>query len=230
MKAIFTDNDAFRAFSTEHKIVLLLTALLTVFCPLVTNYSLALDEQQMLLRGIAVIVSLAVAGWTLARMFLGRFDFTTDLPLDICNLAGILLPFLMWDPHPTIYQVLYFWVMAGTLQAILTPNLYNAFPHYTSLKYWTAHCGLIIYFVTLTATTELQPTLAGVLISFIVLLIYAALMYGINVLLGSNYFYVIRKPDTASVLDYLGDWPWYILAGAIFALIVFYLLYLPFSF
>ena len=33
---------------------------------------------------------------------------------------------------------------------------------------------------------------------------------GRRLVLGSNYMYSMRKPETASALDLMGPWPWYL--------------------
>jgi uncharacterized membrane protein YwaF len=37
--------------------------------------------------------------------------------------------------------------------------------------------------------------------------------YSFNVSMGTNYGYLVDTPSTASPLDLLGPWPWYVLAA-----------------
>jgi uncharacterized membrane protein YwaF len=50
----------------------------------------------------------------------------------------------------------------------------------------------------------------------------------INWLLGTNYGYACRKPDTPSLMDILGPWPWYLIALQGVALLLFLVLDAPF--
>jgi hypothetical integral membrane protein (TIGR02206 family) len=62
----------------------------------------------------------------------------------------------------------------------------------------------------------------------LVLNIYAALVGLFNAWYHTNYMYLCEKPEGASLLDWLGPWPWYILSGEAVALALFSLLWLPF--
>jgi hypothetical integral membrane protein (TIGR02206 family) len=57
---------------------------------------------------------------------------------------------------------------------------------------------------------------------------YLLLMVVVNHWLGSNYLYIARKPDTPTLLDLLGPWPWYILGMEVVGAAIAGLLYLPF--
>lgn len=59
--------------------------------------------------------------------------------------------------------------------------------------------------------------------------IYMAFVGLVNWLLGSNYMFIARKPDTPSLIDALGPWPWYILGLEAMGAIVLLSLYLPFA-
>lgn len=57
----------------------------------------------------------------------------------------------------------------------------------------------------------------------------AALDAVVNLLVGSNYLYVRHTPDVPNLLDLMSAWPWYIVAAAGVALVIFTALDLPFS-
>jgi uncharacterized membrane protein YwaF len=54
------------------------------------------------------------------------------------------------------------------------------------------------------------------------------MMVIINYTLNANYFYLNEKPQSASILDYFGEWPWYILVAQLIIIPYFLLIYLPF--
>lgn len=58
---------------------------------------------------------------------------------------------------------------------------------------------------------------------------YMGAVGAINKLLRSNYLFIAHKPETASLIDILGPWPWYILVLEGIGLVLFTLLYVPFA-
>lgn len=59
--------------------------------------------------------------------------------------------------------------------------------------------------------------------------LYALAVFGINLILGSNYLFIMRPADTPSLIDMLGPWPWYILSMEAIAVVLCLLLYLPYA-
>ena len=105
--------------------------------------------------------------------------------------------------------------------------MFNGFPNFTFIKYWIVHGGLVVYAVYVTVVLGLRPGTRGIWKAFVYLQLYAVAVIGLNVLLGSNYVYVLGKPPTASALDYFGSWPWYLLVVEAVALALFAIVYLP---
>jgi len=121
-----------------------------------------------------------------------------------------------------------FWIIGGTLQAVLTPDIPLGFPNFDYFRYWVVHLGLLIVVFYATFVFDMQPKLKSVFKSFLALQIYVVIMVVINKILGANYFYLNEKPQSASLLDYFGDWPWYIIVVQIIIIPYFLLIYLPF--
>ena len=59
--------------------------------------------------------------------------------------------------------------------------------------------------------------------------IYMVVVFFINSGLGSNYLFINRKPDTASIIDMLPAWPGYIPFLEMIGIFEFTLLYMPFA-
>jgi uncharacterized membrane protein YwaF len=59
--------------------------------------------------------------------------------------------------------------------------------------------------------------------------VYAAAIAAFDTVFRTNYFYLCRKPVNPSLLDYMGPWPLYILTGEAVAVLLFWLVALPFE-
>ena len=229
MGTLIEDNASFVMFSREHLAVLLVVMLLTVLLPLYARWRLNSAQQLWLGRAMAVAISAVLLVWTGVALGLGRYDWREDLPFQLCYFMSLLLPIFAWHPEQRTHEVLYYWILAGTLQANLTPRLEESFPHVDFFYYWVTHSGLLVYIIYVTVTQRLYPTKRGILRAFAWINVFAAASLLINLLFGTNYLYLMAKPPTASLLDFFGPWPWYVLVAEGAALVLFTLSYLPFA-
>jgi len=160
---------------------------------------------------LASIISLSVIGYTAIKVFVGPFDVQKDLPLHLCNFLALTLPVFAVLRKYWMYEILVFWILAGTAQGVFTPDLDEGFPHYRFLKYWLEHAGLVLYIIYASAVYGMRPKFKSIFKAFGAIQIYLVLIVGVNALIGSNYLFLMRKPEHTSLLDVLGDWPYYIL-------------------
>jgi uncharacterized membrane protein YwaF len=86
----------------------------------------------------------------------------------------------------------------------------------------------VVAAVLLVVGRGIHPRPGAVARVFGATLIVAAAAGTANLLTGGNYMWLREKPDTWSLLDVMGPWPWYILSAAVLALVLFTLLALPF--
>jgi hypothetical integral membrane protein (TIGR02206 family) len=164
-----------------------------------------------------------------AYRFLGEgIRFPEILPLQLCDIGLWLTILTLLTLKPWSYELAYFTALAGGAMAVLTPDLYAPAWSYPTWYFFLAHGGTIggILFLTWGGVSRLR---AGcVWRAWGVLNLYAAAVGAVNALFKTNFMYLCRKPAGASLLDYMGPWPVYILAGEALALGLFTLLWLPF--
>jgi hypothetical integral membrane protein (TIGR02206 family) len=150
-----------------------------------------------------------------------------NLPLQLCDLTLWLSVAACLTLRPAIVEFTYFAGIAGAGAAILTPDLWSPWPSYAAIYFFVAHGGIVIAMSMLVFGRVVPLRKGAVWRAFGWLLIYAAALGIFNAFTGANYMYLSRKPASASALDLLGPWPFYIFAGVALALVFFWLLWLP---
>lgn len=128
-----------------------------------------------------------------------------------------------------ICEFIYFIGIGGAMQALLTPDarIYGI-PHYRIFQTMIFHGLLITSGINMTTVEGFRPTWRSFWRVVIGLNIYAAIIFPINLLLGTDFLYLNAKPSTASLLDLLPRWPYYLVFMEFIGILVFLLLYLHF--
>lgn len=190
--------------------------------------NLSVKKQFRLIHFIAIGVSLTVIGFHLHKLILGDYNIQKDLPLYLCSLLAILIPVFTFYRKFWMYEILVFWIIAGTLQAVMTPDIATGFPTFDYIRYWVVHLGLLVVISYATFVFKMMPNFRSLFKSFFVLQLYFLIIMLVNYLLNANYFYLNEKPQSASLLDYFGEWPMYIIVVQLILIPYFLIIYLPF--
>ncbi|MBY6038024.1 TIGR02206 family membrane protein [Fictibacillus nanhaiensis] len=133
------------------------------------------------------------------------------LPLQLCSLNILLCIVLVITENKKLFAFVYLFGFTGALQGLLTPELYQEPWHFRFLQYFLAH-GLIVWTAMYYAIVRsFRISWSRFFISFIWLNVYAGCVFIVNVMLNANYMFLMRKPGNASLMDFLGPYPWYIL-------------------
>lgn len=221
------DNKDFVLFGNQHLVVVIL---LFFFGIILILWAQKQSNQTQLKTGFFFAFSLSstVLIWIFLKIYLNGFDIKNDLPFHLCNFIALFLPLFTIYRKQVIYDILLFWILAGTSHAIITPDLQQGFPNFVFFKYWYVHAGLIIFIFYATFIYKMRPNFKSIFISFLAFQGYLLLMLFINKVTGANYLYTNQKPDGETLLTHLGDWPYYIFMVELFILPYFLIIYLPF--
>jgi hypothetical integral membrane protein (TIGR02206 family) len=150
-----------------------------------------------------------------------------NLPLQLCDLTVWLAVLACLTARPSVAEFAYFAGLAGAGMALVTPDLWSPWPSYPAIYFFAAHGGIVVAVALMAFGGIVRFRSGAVWRSFGWLVAYAVLIGTFNAVCGSNYMYLCRKPASATLLDKLGPWPWYLLPAAAVGLAFFWLLWLP---
>jgi hypothetical integral membrane protein (TIGR02206 family) len=132
------------------------------------------------------------------------------IPLELCSISLFLAVFLLLTQKKIMYDILLFTGLLGASQALLTPYLNFGFPHFRFFHFFAVHAFLMIVPLYFTWVKGYKPTIYSVGKTMLFLNLLIPLVLGVNNWTGGNYLYLSHKPASASLLDVLGPYPWYI--------------------
>lgn len=217
----------FQSFSAEHLTTLLAFGMITYVAirkgkvaeePVKSNIGL-------MIAGLAFSTLLIDA---IVKMAYGTFDILVDLPFFMCDLVAMILPFVILSENRKWIGILYFWALAGTMQALITPDVEAGFPSFHFFRYFIGHASIIIAVLYTVIVKRIRIGWHDFLNAIIYAQGYLVAVHMINQILSSNYGYTMQKPPGPSILDLMGPWPWYILWGEFLMVFLYLLLLAPF--
>ncbi len=154
------------------------------------------------------------------------------LPITVCGWAVVFCSYLVVTKNQTLFDISYFWLLAGSIFALITPTVisYCGPTRFRYYQFWIEHTiGYVIIFYMI-FVHQMRPTIKSALKSYVFLVVLAMIAYWTNDFLGpgANYLFMARPESTPSILDILP--PNFalriaIMAGAI--TLLFVLVYLP---
>lgn len=172
----------------------------------------------------------------LSRVVLGIWYITTDnwsasssLPLELCSIASLLAGIMLLTKSKFLVEVIYFIGIGGALQAIITPELYFGFPQFRYIQFFTDHALLILAPLLMIWLYHFKITFKSLIKAFLTINIIATVVFVFNYFLDANYMFLSAKPNSASLLDLLGPYPFYLISLEFIVIAVFLILYVPFS-
>jgi hypothetical integral membrane protein (TIGR02206 family) len=215
--------------STEHMAALGVTALLCVLLPVAARTRPG-AWTRLVSRALAVLLVAWFLAYHLLVALQSSYELDFDLPLHLTDAATMVAALALWTLRPLLFELTYFWGLTASLQATLTPGLGadDRFPSFFYWQYFVTHAGVVLAAVLLAFGLRLTAAPGAVPRVLLATAVWAAVAAAGNALTGGNYMFLTERPETSSLLDYMGPRPWYILGAGLLALAMFAVLDLPF--
>jgi hypothetical integral membrane protein (TIGR02206 family) len=172
-------------------------------------------------RALAIVLVAAFLGEQVTYAVRGEWSAEVNLPFQLTDAVTIVAAAALWTRAQIAVELTYFWALSATLQAVVTPDLGQDYPDILYFTYFAAHSGAVVAACLLVFGAGQVPRPGSVGRVYAITAAFACCAAVATVATGGNYMFLRRKPAHGSLLDFMGPWPVYILAGAALALLLF---------
>ena len=221
----------FHPFSQQHLCVVLIGAAIITAIIVIGKRG---GKSQLATTGLLAFFCLTTYPLGLAAWLSLDQDKSLDnlIPFHLCDLAAITGGFALLTRRPLLASLTYFWGLAATMQGLLTPAITVGFPSWPFVMFFVQHfviVGTALYLPIVDGWRPKSPLWKSPLEVYGWSLAYLAFAMAVNKILGTNFGFAARPPDNPSLIDHLGPWPWYLVSMSAIALVLYFLLALPFA-
>jgi hypothetical integral membrane protein (TIGR02206 family) len=172
-------------------------------------------------RALALVLLAGYAGEQLTYALRGDWEAGVNLPFQLTDAVTLVSIVALWRPAPLLCELVYFWALSASLQAVLTPDLGYTAPDVLYFTYFATHAGAIAAACMLVFGEERVPRPGAVPRVYAITAAFTVCAALATLATGGNYMFLRRKPAQESLLDVMGPWPVYILTAALLALALF---------
>ncbi len=197
----------FAAFGPTHAFIAVMALGVCLACGV-----LARRESERGRRAFADGFAGVVLGWNLLAnlwwVLPTNWEIGSSLPLHVCDLANLIIPFAIWTRSRTLLTVAIFWGLGLSTQAFVTPTVNEAPDDLRYWLFWGGHLWIAAGCCVIAGGTGYRPRWRDYWVATGVSLVTLLGLMGLNGWLGTNYGYVgDEKPSTKTLIDFLGPWP-----------------------
>ncbi|SFQ69461.1 conserved hypothetical integral membrane protein TIGR02206 [Amycolatopsis arida] len=222
--------ERFSAYGWSHAAVLLAFAIgAVVLVPLGRHHGHTPTGRRVA-RVVAAVVLVVQAVVLVHTIVATDTRLAEAMPLHISDLVAVCAAYALWSSRRWAFALTYYWGLALSTQALVSP-IYRGpdFPDPEFLVFWGMHHAVVWVAVYLTWGLGLRPGWADYRRTVAISVGWAAVAMAFNALTGTNFGFLNRKPETPSLLDVLGPWPWYLVPEILLVLGAWALMTLPWT-
>ena len=128
------------------------------------------------------------------------------LPVGVCAWTIIFCSFMMIGKSQKLFDIVYFWLLSGTLFALATPTVltYCGPTRFRYYQFWLEHTLTYIAIFYMIFIHNMRPVFRSYIRSASALTVMVIFAAWVNSMIpGANYLYMARPESAPSVLDIL---------------------------
>ena len=199
-----------KALPSQH---LIYGVISTVLCIAVAwVYSKSSEKLKIIIiQAVSYLVIFNEIAFQINMIFYGIWSIETSLPLEMCYISALLIPFYSMNNQSRALKNWFFFAgFCGSLFAFINTNLSEFEQIYISIHYFFAH-GLVIFIALSIIADGYRPTWNDYydVIKWTTILVLIIII--INILLSSNYMFTFEKPKGINFTLLMPGWPFYFL-------------------
>ena len=231
LDSFFASGDPVHPFVIFGRTHLLSLAVLAVlgFLTLRLGQSGSEETRRRIKGGMSAVLLITFVEGHFWYAFHGEWVVAERLPLHMCGAMVWVSLYGLWTNRPWTRPLMYYMGIAGAIQGVLQPDSPYALPHVRFVSTMLSHTTLVVAGLWVILVERYTPDLRSTLRTFALVHVYAAVVFVFNLLVGSNYLYIVEKPESASLMDVFPEWPWYLLVLEGLLLVIVAGMYLPFA-
>ncbi len=152
---------------------------------------------------LALLLAAVTLTWIVQTATEPDWTASGSLPFALCDMATLVAAAALWTRQRLLVELTYFWGLAGTLQAVLTPDLSVGFPSLTFFEYVIAHAGIVCAALFLVVGQQLAPRRHAVVRVMAITIAYTAVVGVIDAVTGGDYMFLRSEPSNWTMLRLL---------------------------
>lgn len=139
------------------------------------------------------------------KMYIGA-EIRNHLPITICGWSAILGGFMLLSKKQSLFDIVYFWVLAGSINALITPAVItdNGPTHFRYYQFWIEHTAIFIAVFYMLFVHQFKINFKSLIKAIIALLVMAGIAVYVNSNIeGANYLFLATTEAGESILNFL---------------------------
>ncbi|MCA1053680.1 TIGR02206 family membrane protein [Rossellomorea aquimaris] len=223
-----SEDFPFELFSASHIIAVILMVCL-IFLLFFYRKRLSDVGRGVVKWGLVTVLMIGEIYFQLWYVINGAWSLTVNLPLQLCSISLYLCIFMLLFKNQFIFECAFFSSMTGSFVAMITPELFFGYPHIRFFQFFSIHAAIVLSCLYMVWVEGFTVRFSTVIKSFLALNVIAAMVYVVDRILDANYMFLVRKPVNPGLIDYLGEYPWYLLSLEGITFFLFIILYIVFK-